>query len=228
MLMRLVVSFALVIFATGLAAQEAAVLTVTGTGQISVAPDMATISVGVEVDAPTAKQALALNKSRMEQVFATLTASGIGKRNIQTSQFSLLPQWSSRNSSNANLPKISGYAVTNVVSVRVLKLERLGPVLDALTSAGANRIQAVQFTIGNPKPYLDQARKLAVEEALRKAGLYAAAAGLSVGQILSISEGSAARPGGLPPQIGALIEATPIAEGETKLTASVTLRVSLE
>ncbi|NOX74081.1 MAG: SIMPL domain-containing protein, partial [Alphaproteobacteria bacterium] len=60
------------------------------------------------------------------------------------------------------------------------------------------------------------------------AGLYAAAAGLSVGQILSISEGSAVQPGGLPPQIGALSEATPIAEGETKLTATVTLRVSLE
>jgi uncharacterized protein len=228
MVLRFVLTFGLAIWATGLAAQEATVLTVTGTGQISIAPDMATILVGVEVEAKTAKAALALNSSRMIEVFDTLTTSGIAKRDIQTSQFSLLPQWSSRNNSNTSPPKISGYAVTNVVSVRVRELDGLGPVLDGLTKSGANRIQAVQFTLADPDPYLDQARKLAVQDALRKAALFASAASLSTGQILSISEGVFAQPGGPQPQFRALSEATPIAEGETKLTASVTIRVLLD
>jgi uncharacterized protein len=226
MLARIVLSFGLILLATSLAAQDMAVLSVTGTGQISVAPDMATISVGVEVEAKTAKRALALNSSRMVEVFETLNASGIAKRDIQTSQFSLLPQWSSRNSSTENPPKINGYVVSNVVSVRVRLLDRLGPVLDALTISGANRIQAVQFGIDDPKPHLDQARVLAVAEALRKAGLYAAAAGLRVGKILSISEGTGS--GGYQPQLRALAQSVPIAEGELTLSASVTIQIAVE
>ena len=218
----------ILLFGTTAMAQSQAVLTVTGTAIVAVSPDMATVSVGVEVDAPTADRALKLNSARMREVFSTLQELGIQPANIQTSQFSVHHQWSARSSSSNSPPKITSFAATNVVTIRVKALDKLGSVLDSLTKSGANRIHGVSFGITKPKPHLDKARILAVGEAQRKAELYAGAAGVALGSIMSINEGAGVNRPAFEMQAMALRDSAPIAEGELSLSAEVTLQYAIE
>jgi uncharacterized protein len=218
------------LFSLPVFAQESpAVLTMRGAGHVAVPPDTASVSVGVEVKAPTADRALRLNSARMAEILSLLQDRGVKKNDIQTSQFALHPQWSDQSSSYNKPLVITGFVVTNVVDVRVRDLDRLGVVLDSLTKAGANRIQAVRFAITDPGPHLDQARNLAVAEARRKAVLVAKAAGVTLGRILSIDEtgGAAPRPN-MRAAAAFASDAVPIAEGELTLSAEVTIRFAIK
>ncbi len=228
MIYRLCLGLVLMFAHPAFAQQAQAVLTVVGTGQVSAVPDMATISVGVEVEAPNAELALKQNAARMHEIIDTLKALEIAPRDIQTSQFSLYPQWSNRSSSSTKPPKITGFVATNVVFVRVRALDRLGETLDALTTSGANRIQGVDFGLTEPGPFLDQARLNAVAEAKRKAALYADAAGVTLGAILSIDEGHAQTQPAYRAEARLLADSAPIAEGELDLTAEVTIRFAID
>lgn len=208
------------------AQQETGVITMRGTGHVAVKPDMATFTVGVEVQAPTADRALRLNSVRMKEVFALLEDRGIAARDIQTSQFSVHPQWNNQTSLNRPL-EITGFVATNTVQVRIRDLALLGSVLDSLTKSGANRIQGVRFTVANPAPHLDEARKKALTEASRKAKLFADAAGVSLGVVLSIQEGGAT-PSPVYRMEAAMSGGAPIAEGEQTLSADVTIRYAIK
>jgi len=224
---RLLFSLILVL-ATPVSAQDGLrVLTMSATGQVAVAPDMATVSVGVEVEAPTADRALRLNSARMKEVLALLGERGIADKDLQTVQFDVHPQWNNQKTSYDQPLEITGFIATNVVQVRIRQLDLLGPVLDALTKSGANRIQGVRFSVTNPGPYLDQARAAAVHEAIRKAGIYADAAGVTLGAILSIAEDSQTN-APMFRTAAAMADAVPIAEGEVTITASATLRFAFE
>ncbi len=210
------------------AGEAAPVLTMSGRGTVSVVPDQAQISVGVEVQAPTADRALRLNTARMKEMFSLLASNGIDRAEIQIKQFALHPQWREAKSSVSLPLVITGYAVSNIVSVRVGQLERLGLVLDSLTKAGANRIQAITFGVAEPAPHLDAARRLAVADARRKAALVAKAAGVSLGPILSIEEPGS---GGAPTfreKAAFAPDSVPIAEGTFSLGAEITIRWAIE
>jgi uncharacterized protein len=228
MMSRLLLSVVLVFYASIAIAQEVGVVTIIGSAQVAAVPDIAVIQVGVEVEAPTADQAMDLNGVQMQEILATLQKHEIAPRDIQTSQFSLHPQWSSRNSSTNKPPKISGFVVTNVVTVRVRDLDILGQVLDGLAKSGANRIQGIQFDVAEPAPILDQARKLAVKEALRKAALYADAAGVNLGSVLSISEGHTDVPQPALRAAAVMADSVPVARGELLLSATVTMRIVID
>ncbi|MBZ0129667.1 MAG: SIMPL domain-containing protein [Rhodobacteraceae bacterium] len=219
----------LILLVPTLANAEAAmrILTISGSGQVTVAPDLALVSVGVEVGAPTADRALKLNSARMQEVFASLEQAGIARRDIQTSQLSIHPQWDSQQTSYDKPISIKGFIATNVVQVRLRDLGRLGQVLDALTRSGANRIQGVRFDISEPGPHLDRARQLAVADALRKAQLIADAAGVALGAIQTIE----ASDGGQTfyrAEAARMADGVPVAEGELSLNADVTIRFAIE
>ncbi len=201
-----------------------AVLTVNGTGIITVKPDIVTILVGVDARAKSADLALGLNAERMNGVMAILQKRGVKKGDIQTRELSLNPLWKNRNTSYDKPLEIIGFTASNVVWIRLHDLDLLGPLLDALTRSGANRIQNVQFGVSDPKPYFDRARVLAVKEAMRKARLYADAAGQRLGGIISLEEGGATRAG---PELRALSASLPVAGGELSMRADVRLRVAL-
>ena len=91
-------------------------------------------------------------------------------------------------------PRIVGYTVSNSVTVTVRDLAQLGPVLDAVVSSGVNQMNGLSFSIAEPEPLRNEARKMAVAEARTRAELYAQAAGVSLGRILSISEAGGVQP----------------------------------
>lgn len=163
-------------------------LTVSGEGEAKAKPDQATLSAGVTTDGKTAADALGENSRAMTSVFATLKRLGIPDKSIQTSGINVTPQYPDYNSKQPH--RVIGYQVSNSVTVTVDDLDRLGPAIDALVSSGANNLGEVSFSIRDPKPLMAAAREDAVKDAIAKAETLSRAAGVTLGPIVSISEGS--------------------------------------
>lgn len=173
------------------AAQNRSTIHLSSYGEVKQAPDMATISAGVQSDAITAKDAMAKNRRQMARVFATLKAAGIAEKDIQTSNLNLHPQW--RHQKGVR-PKVIGYKASNTVTVIVRDLGKIGPAIDAIVDAGSNQLNGVNFGISNPEAALDKARQQAAERLRAKAQLYARTMGYRVGKIVTMNESGGQRP----------------------------------
>jgi uncharacterized protein len=170
----------------------AGTITIEGHGEVMAAPDMAQINSGVTTQGATAREALDANTAAMADLIAELKAAGIEARDIQTSGFSVNPNYVYTDERDANgyslPPKINGYQVANTVTVTVRNLDSLGAILDKSVTVGANTVNGVTFAVADPSELYNEARKEAFEDARAKAELYAAAAGATLEEIQSISE----------------------------------------
>jgi uncharacterized protein YggE len=210
-------------------AQDAAplsrVIMVAGQGEITARPDQAHLSAGVVSEAPTAAGALSANSAAMNKVFAALKAAGIPDARIQTANFSVSPQYPPYRADQPQPRAIIGYQVSNQVSVTLDDLAKLGPTLDALVKSGANQLGGIVFAIADPKPLAEKARAAAVADAMAKAKTLAAAAGVTLGPVLSLQEGGGEmRP--LPMmafKAAAVAAPTPVAAGEETVTVNVSM-----
>jgi len=170
---------------------RATTLNLAAYGEVKAEPDMATITVGVVTEAPTAVAAMEQNRVRMNQVVATLKKAGLAERDIQTSNISLNPQYVYVQNEQ---PKLTGYQATNQVTIIVNELARLGAAIDATVSAGANNVQGISFGLKDPTSAENQARQKAVRALQAKADLYAQATGHRVSRLVSLSEGGGYSP----------------------------------
>jgi hypothetical protein len=212
-----------------------AVLTISADGRSIRAPDLAVFNAGVTTQAKTAAAALSENAERMNAVIASLKASGIADRDIQTSNLSVNPVYGQpRADEHGNIsgePVIMGYQATNQVEVRQRKIGNYGKTIDTLVSAGANQVSGPSFQLDNPDAASDEARIDAMKKARARAELYAKAAGLSVRRILTISENGGYTP--QPPLMYARAEAmmakapSPVSAGELQISANVTVTFEL-
>lgn len=214
---------------------SARTLSLTGQAEVRAAPDMAVISAGTVSEANTAREALSANNETMAAVLKTIAAAGVAEKDIQTSNFSIQPKYTypPRASDGAQeAPKIDGYTVSNTVTVLVRNLDRLGAVMDAVVSSGVNQMNGLNFTIAEPEPLRNEARKAAVADALARAQLYADAAGVKLGPIRSISEEAHVRPpqpmARMAMEAAAADAAVPIAQGEQVIEATVNIVWGLE
>src|SRR5690606_36525905 len=205
-------------------------IVVTGTGEASARPDVAMISAGVGVQSDTAAAALAENSRAMDAVLQELRAAGLAEEDVQTSQFSVMPLYERQPPERATAPpRVVGYQVSNRVTARVREIDRLGAVLDALVGAGATNIEGPWFDLAGPEQVLGEARDAAIADALAKAGRFAAAAGVELGQMISIEEaGSYAPPPRPMMRAEAMAADVPIAPGQTELSASVTVTFAIK
>ena len=211
-------------------AERQRTLTITGTGEVTAEPDEARISMGVQSTGKTAQEALEANTKAMNGVFAALKAAGIADKDMQTSNFSVSPRYKSYKRGEEGPPVITGYIVSNQLGVRVRDLARLGSVLDKVTKDGANQLGGISFAISKSDELLDEARRRAVADALRKAKLLTEAAGVTLGPVLSFSETGGGRP---PVPMMARTEkafdsAVPVAAGEQTLSAMVHMEFAIE
>jgi len=145
----------------------------------------------------------------------------VGRRNIQTSNFNVSPVYS--NPAPGAQPRLTGYRVSNDVHVILEDITRVGATLDALVAAGANQMNGLNFSIKEPAPLLAKARADAVADAKLRAQQYAAAAGVTLGPIQSISEGGAEPPRPMYRMAAMAAAPTPIAAGEESVNASVSI-----
>ncbi|HKD22471.1 MAG TPA: SIMPL domain-containing protein [Rhizomicrobium sp.] len=211
-------------------AAQLRILTVSGEGDVKAVPDRAMLTAGVQTQAAKAADALAANRHAMNAVFAELKKQGIPDRAMQTSSLNINPQYDSSAASVSRGPgKIVGYQVYNGVTVTIDDLGKLGATIDALVSSGANSMGGISFSIRDPKPLLRQARDAAVKDAIDRAQLYAKSAGVALGRIQSINEGSVITPR---PMFRAMMAsadvATPIAAGEETVSAQVSVTFEIK
>ena len=201
---------------------RATTLSISAYGEVKAAPDMASISLGVQTQAPTAAGAMTQNAAQMSRIVEALRRAGIEGKDIQTSGLNLSPQYVYEQDKP---PRLTGYQASNQVTVTVFDLARLGPTLDATVAVGANQINGVSFGLKDPGAAEDAARLKAVQTLQARAQLYAGATGLHVGRLINLSEGVNG-PSPMPISVMALrkpmaAEATPVEPGQLSVRADV-------
>ena len=192
-------------------------ITVSATGAVTLIPDVARVSVGVTVTKPTVKAARNAAGAAMNAIIDSLKALGIDEKDIKTTGIDLYPQYD--NSGR----KIVGYQMSERLQITVRDLDKAGDVVDTATAKGATNVDGMWFEVSDPAKAMDQARAAAITQARTSAAAMAAAAGVSLGDVVSISESSASYPTPYP-MAGAIRDtATPVQPGTQDVQATVTV-----
>lgn len=202
---------------------------VTGEGEATAPPDLATVQTGVVTQASGAKEALAANNTAMEKILTVLKEHEVAPNDVQTSRINVRPLHE-RSRDGQQHPKIVAYEVTNELQIRVRQLSRLGTVLDALVQAGSNQLSGVSLDVADPKSLLDEARRKAIADARHRAQLYAREAGIRVGKVRSISEQPirTPQPRYLARGTAEMASSVPVAIGEKEFHVTVEVEFGIE
>ena len=160
-------------------------VSVTGMADVSVAPDVADIVIGVMVQKSTVSAAQSAAATSMSAVIAALKKDGVDDKDIVTVNLSLNPVY---DYSNGSTPRLVGQQFSNTVKVTVRNLKTVSAVIDDAIAAGATTLSGISFRLNDPKQAQAQARALAVADAKAKADALAAAAGVSIKGVASITE----------------------------------------
>ncbi len=218
-------ALALVLKETAMAADPAAQLarsvSVSASGAASAEPDAAAFQTGVVTEAATAREALSANSAAVGKIIDGLKVAGVAAKDIQTSALHINPRYQQNKGEGAQ--RIAGYTAQNQVRVAVRDLKRLGELLDLAIGLGANQMHGITFEVSAAETLRDEARKAAMVNARRRAELYAAAAGASLGQVVTISE-SIAMSGPRPMAVmrsSMAAESVPVEAGSQRLEATV-------
>lgn len=203
---------------------RATTLNLSAYGETRVAPDMATINLGVNVEAATAQEAMRANATRMNQVIAALKKAGIAERDIQTSNLNLSAQYAYEQNQP---PRLTGYQASNQVTIRVNDLGRLGAAVDATVSAGANQVNGISFGLKDSTAAENAAREAAVRALAAKADLYAKATGHRVARLVSLSEAGGYAPQPMPMFKTARMESALAADATSVSGGELAVRIDI-
>jgi uncharacterized protein YggE len=237
--------------ATPEAAMAAGVPTVSvsGHGEVTVPPDTASVSIGIDVIQPTLAEAQAQATTQATAVIEALIAAGIADEDIQTAYFSvnILRDYdavapavapadatvgATAESENVDPTQITGFEILNQLQVTVRDTDMLGDLLDEAVNAGANSINGVTFYVDDQTAAASEARVEAVEDARTKAEELAAAAGLTLGPVVSIAEGAVSpipppMPAGVGGDIAMAEAAVPVQPGTSTVAVDVSMTFQL-
>jgi len=203
---------------------EPRTLSVNGSGVVSIEPDIAYISLGVQTEGKNAQETVASNNAQSQALLSTLSRAGVADKDIRTSNFSIYPrqEWD-----NNGQPTGITYVVNNTVSVTVRDLSTIGDILDAAVQAGANNIYGIQFDVEDREAAQQQAMVAAMENARARAEVLAGAAGVELSQVMSIQ--SYLGGGTVIPYDKSYVMAdaaagnVPVSTGEMEITAEVSV-----
>ena len=200
-------------------------VTVVGHGEVKGQPDTATVQLGVETEAATAKDALAQNTTQAQAIQAQLVKLGVAEKDIQTSNFNINPTY------GQDGRQVTGYHVSNIVMVKIRNLDQAGTLLDQVVQAGANSAYGVSFSVEDPQALLDKAREQAMQNAKAHATQLASAGGASIGEVLVITENIGAQSPIPMPMAGraeaAQSDAVPVQPGEQSFSMDVQVTFGL-
>jgi uncharacterized protein YggE len=204
-------------------------ITVSGDGKATGKPDVAMLTLGVSRLADSVDAARNGAAASLDAMIKAMTADGVAKDDIQTVQFNISPEYDYTNGKQ----KLTGFRVTNVVSVKVRDIGQTSKVVDDAVTAGGNdvQVQNISFTIDKPDDLKKQARQAAVADAKAKAQTLATEAGVALGNPITISETSVVAPIPFDARAGAAVGAapsTPIEPGTQDVTVSVSITWSIK
>jgi uncharacterized protein len=198
-------------------------ISVSGEANVSVAPDLVQVEGGVTSEAKTAREASEANNAAMGKVLLALKGAGIDEKDYQTSRLSLQPLYATSSKVSETPRGIVSFRASNRVTIKVRDVAKIANVIDTMVTAGANEIGGINFIVTQASKALDDARTKAIADARRKAEIYAKAAGVTLGEPISIAEEGAS-----PPVFRSRMAApmaasapTPVAPGEELLSVTV-------
>lgn len=197
-------------------------VTVVGEGEVQGTPDTLTANVSIEFTAPDATAAMNQTSVRQQAVIDALVGSGVDKADIATTNVSLQPQFGA----GTNNPTIIGYQAGNSISVKIRRLDAASQALALIGTTGgdATRINSVSYSIEDDSQLVKDARTRAFDDAKDRAEQYAQLSGLTLGDVMSISESAATTPVPPPtPMPRAAMEAVPLEPGQQSVAFSVTV-----
>jgi uncharacterized protein YggE len=199
--------------------ENTAIITASGEGRREVAPDKATIVLGVETRARTPAAAASANADRMTAIRAALVRAGVAERDIATARYSLGLEYSGRT------PPDTHYVAANLVTVTTRQLEQVGRIIDTGLGAGANNINQLHYDLTDRTQANTQALGDAVTNARQQAETMAAAAGGRLGELVELStQPGEYRPfyaGDMAMRVQASAAPTPVSPGQVTITATV-------
>ncbi|MGI5915740.1 MAG: SIMPL domain-containing protein [Anaerolineae bacterium] len=163
------------------------IILVVGRGAVAFEPDMARVTLGVEVTDPSIMSAVEQADTATERVIATLIQQGVAEEDIQTTAYNIRTSVPGVNDEPAPDAPIS-YVVESQLGVTVRELEALGDLLGAAIEAGVNQVFALSLSLSDPTELQEQTRRLAVEDARQKAQAYAQLYDGELGPVLRVSE----------------------------------------
>lgn len=204
-------------------AQDAPVLSVSGTGIAKMAPDQASLRLSVTTTGKSAQDTQAENASRMQAVIASVEALGVEPQYIETSLLEISPQYEYKN----GVREIKGYVASNSVTVEIRDLIKVGRIADTALANGANQIDDLSFSLREPESIQQEALRLAILDARSKAEVMARALGHAIVGLKLVSETTNSyqmRNYSLPMLAEAKADssvATPVQPGELEVTAEV-------
>lgn len=187
-------------------------ITVNASATVTLPADRAVISIGVRTSAATAAEASEQNAAAINALIPALEAVGVLPEDITTAEYSIYPDYTYNDDGSRTLV---GYEVNNMLSVAVRDVEQVGTVLDAAIAAGANEMYGITFASTQQQAGQDQALSAAIEEAQRKGLLMAEATGMTLGPIVTITEGG----GNYAVYANAKLETADMAAGATTIIA---------
>ena len=167
---------------------------VSGTGTVSVEPDVAILQVGVEVFAGKVSTARSVASEAMDSVVSLLKKEGVEEKDIQTTRFNIYPRYDYEevtiNGKRIGTQVLTGYTVNNTVKAKIYEIDKVGEIIDKGADAGGDyaRINGVDFTVDDPTPYQTEIRKMAVEDAVGKAQEYALLTNVELGPVVELNE----------------------------------------
>ena len=203
-------------------------ISVYGTGTVKVAPDIATVSIGVTTQDVSSKKAVNDNNTQMNDLMKSIKDLGIADKDITTNGFNIYPNYAY--DSKTGESKVSGYQVSNTVTVKVRDLTKVSAVIDAAVAAGANVSNGVQFSVADPDKAYNDALALAVTNAKTKADVIAKALNVKISTpkaITEMSTGGGSYYSNYNMPANAVFDermdtsSTPISSGEIVITAQV-------
>jgi len=161
---------------------------VSGTGKVTVTPDIATLQLGIEAQEASVGEAQAKASEAMDKVMTALTENGVAEKYIRTQYFRISQR--TRWDDVQQQEMVIGYRVTNQVVARIRDMEKVSTIIDAVVAAGGDytRINNLNFSVDDPSAYYDEAREEAMADAKDKAEQIASLAGMKLGEPTYISE----------------------------------------
>lgn len=170
----------------GCGALAEAELNVTGTGTVYMQADLVSASLGVNMNGVDLEELQQQVNLTMANICTALVEAGLEEKDISTNYLYISPRYDYSGETEA----IIGYSINNTLSIRTRDIEKIGAYIDAAFAAGANSFDSIEFSVVDDSEARKQALTLAVEDARAKAETIAAAAGMQLGGIKTIAEGS--------------------------------------
>ena len=204
---------------------------INGQGKVTITPDIAALNLGVSVRAGKVADAQSQAAEAMNQVITALNSNGVDQKDISTRYYTVNPVTKYDNVTQQST--ITGYEVSNIANVTIRSIEKVGTIIDAVTTAGgdATRVNSIEFSVEKPEQFYSEARTSAMNDAKAKAQQLATLAGVTLGLPFYVTESATTPP--VPYDLsGRSLEAasttTPISPGQTDIILNVQVAYSVQ